>query len=78
MLPDRGQDIGVATFAGLPLAFCTPALWEAPRAAGGADAFAQRFGAGLLTTCGLDQFGPADRAGAVDLAAEFEAGAGWP
>ena len=56
VLPDRGMDIGDSSFAGLPLTFCTPALWEPPPA-GGTDSFAQRFGGGLLTTCGWDHFG---------------------
>ena len=58
VLPDRGMDLGAVTWQGIPIGFCTPALWQTPPAAGSAESFSRRFGAGLLTTCGLDQFGP--------------------
>jgi len=63
VLVDRGLDIGAAEQAGRPLAFVHPAL--------GAPALHERpglgwlrtFGGGLVTTCGLDHFGPPDPEG---------------
>ena len=57
VLLDRGMDLGPVTWRGIPIGFCTPALWQAPPSGDGAENFARRFGAGMLTTCGLDQFG---------------------
>ncbi len=57
VLPDRGMDLGAVTWLGIPIGFCTPALWQGSPPADGVENFARRFGAGLLTTCGLDQFG---------------------
>lgn len=59
LLPDRGLDIGAATFDGMPLAwlsstgFAGPGAYE-PEGRG----WLRTFGGGLLTTCGLDSFGP--------------------
>lgn len=59
LLPDRALDIGAATFDGVPLAwlsstgFTAPARYE-PEGRG----WLRTFGGGLLTTCGLDSFGP--------------------
>jgi hypothetical protein len=63
VLVDRGLDLGAAEHAGRPLAFVHPAL--------GAPALHERqglgwlrtFGGGLVTTCGLDHFGPPDPEG---------------
>jgi hypothetical protein len=63
VLIDRGLDVGAAEHAGRPLAFLHPAL--------GGPALHERrdlgwlrtFGGGLLTTCGLDHFGPPDPEG---------------
>jgi hypothetical protein len=63
VLLDRGLDVGAAEQAGRPLAFLHPAL--------GAPALHERpgigwlrtFGGGLVTTCGLDHFGPPDPEG---------------
>jgi Domain of unknown function (DUF4432) len=51
--PDRGLDLGAASFRGVPLA------WIAPAGEGGADSADWRaaWGGGLLTTCGLDNVG---------------------
>jgi hypothetical protein len=54
LLPDRALDLGSVSYQGIPLAFITPAVLASPDGAG----FTRRFGAGLLTTCGLDHFGP--------------------
>jgi hypothetical protein len=57
--PDRGLDLGAATFDGMPLAWlsstgiASPAAYE-PNGRG----WLRTFGGGLLTTCGLDNFGP--------------------
>lgn len=57
--PDRALDIGAATFDGVPLAwlsstgFAGPGSYE-PTGRG----WLRTFGGGLLTTCGLDSFGP--------------------
>ena len=57
--PDRGLDIGSASFEGLPLAWLSstgigaPSLYD-PVGRG----WLRTFGGGLVTTCGLDSFGP--------------------
>ena len=85
VLPDRGLDLGTASFAGTPLAFCTPALWQPGPT--GAESFGRRFAAGLLTTGGLDHFGPPEvdagqtlpQHGAASelVAADLATGAEW-
>jgi hypothetical protein len=63
VLVDRGLDLGAAEHAGRALAWLHPAL--------GAPAFHEpsglgwlrTFGGGLVTTCGLDHFGPPDPEG---------------
>ncbi|GAB2557946.1 aldose 1-epimerase family protein [Leucobacter ruminantium] len=56
LLPDRGLDIGAVRFAGTPVAWISPT--GLPRRASGDD-FGRTFGGGLLTTCGLRNYGPA-------------------
>jgi hypothetical protein len=57
--PDRALDIGAATFDGVPLAWLSstgisaPSFYE-PEGRG----WLRTFGGGLMTTCGLDSFGP--------------------
>jgi hypothetical protein len=57
--PDRGLDIGAASYQGLPLAWLSstgiaaPSFYE-PAGRG----WLRTFGGGLVTTCGLDSFGP--------------------
>lgn len=79
LLPDRGMDLGAVSYQGIPLGFCTPAVLSPAVPDGSAEQFSRRFGAGLLTTCGLDTYGlPSEDAGqqlpqhgrAADLAAE--------
>lgn len=59
VLPDRGLDLGQAWFQGVPLAWVSsvgvaaPSFYE-PDGRG----LLRTFGGGLLTTCGLDSFGP--------------------
>jgi hypothetical protein len=63
VLPDRGLDLGAARFRGIPLAWISPAGHVAPGLTEQRESQWQRtFGGGLLTTCGLDQFGAADDA----------------
>lgn len=57
ILPDRGMDLAAVAFRGIPLGFSTPALFTAPPPDTLGESFARRFGAGLLTTCGLDSYG---------------------
>lgn len=58
VLPDRGLDLGAVSWRGIPLAWLSPA---GPMAPGLVEATTEgwnrAFGGGLLTTCGLDQFG---------------------
>ena len=60
LLPDRGLDLGHVRVGGVPLAWLSPTGF--PRA-GVHDAdgsgFTRAFGGGLLTTCGLQNVGPA-------------------
>jgi hypothetical protein len=63
VLVDRGLDVGAAEHAGRPLAFlhpslATPSLQERPGLG-----WLRTFGGGLVTTCGLDHFGPPDPEG---------------
>lgn len=60
VLPDRALDIGAMTFRGMPLSWISPTGFAAPSFAAqrGAE-WLRGFGGGMLTTCGLDSFGPA-------------------
>ena len=58
VLPDRGMDIGLAEFKGVPFVHISPVGMVAPAhfdARG--DEWLRSFTAGMLTTCGLDQVG---------------------
>lgn len=57
VLPDRGLDVGAAWFAGLPLAWISALGEAAPLAAPGGTDWLERFGGGLVTTCGLRNVG---------------------
>lgn len=59
ILPDRGLDIGQVRAGGIPLAWIS-ATGFAPLSPGDADerGWMRAFGGGLLTTCGLMNFGP--------------------
>lgn len=62
VLPDRGMDLGMVSWRGVPLAWSSPTgLISAERLGGPEDAWDRGFGGGLVTTCGLDQFGRASR-----------------
>jgi Domain of unknown function (DUF4432) len=63
VLVDRGLDVGAAEHAGRPLAFVHPALGAPALQEHPGLGFLRTFGAGLITTCGLDHFGPPDPEG---------------
>jgi hypothetical protein len=65
VLADRGLDIGIASYAGTPLAFQSPAPYAAPAFYEPAGlGWLRGFGGGLMTTCGLTYFGaPGDDQG---------------
>jgi len=64
VLPDRGFDIGRASFRGTALSWIGPIGHSSGSSVGerGTD-WLSGFGGGLLTTCGLDSFGPASADG---------------
>lgn len=63
VLFDRGMDIGPADFCGTPLAWTYPTLsipaYYEPVGGG----FGRTFGGGLVVTCGMNHFGPAEQEG---------------
>jgi Domain of unknown function (DUF4432) len=63
VLVDRGLDLGAAEHAGRPLAFVHPALGTPALQEHSGIGFLRTFGGGLVTTCGLDHFGPPDPEG---------------
>lgn len=67
VLPDRALDLGAMTFRGMPLSWIAPPGFAHPAFASqsGTD-WLRTFGGGMLTTCGLDAYGPpsVDRDGA--------------
>lgn len=57
--PDRGLDIGAASYQGLSLAWLSSTGIAAPSFYDPVDrGWLRTFGGGLVTTCGLDSFGP--------------------
>ncbi|HSD65362.1 MAG TPA: aldose 1-epimerase family protein [Vicinamibacteria bacterium] len=63
VLVDRGLDLGAAEHAGRPLAFVHPALGSPALHEPTGLGWLRTFGGGLVTTCGLDHFGPPDPEG---------------
>jgi galactose mutarotase-like enzyme len=58
VLPDRGLDLGAASFRGVPLTWISASAHPAPGLVEHRNTeWLRSFGGGLLTTCGLDQFG---------------------
>ncbi len=58
--PDRALDIGRVTFDGVPMAWLSPTGFAAPALSDAAgDGWTKTFGGGLMSTCGLDNFGEA-------------------
>lgn len=58
VLPDRGLDLGAATYLGAPVAWMSGAPLRHP-ADLAKNEWGERFVGGLLATCGLDNVGPA-------------------
>lgn len=59
VIPSRGFDIGDVSFRGIPLSWFSP-IRDARALANPTGAqWASRFNGGLVTTCGLNNFGPA-------------------
>ena len=57
--PDRALDIGQVTIDGIPIAWISPTGITAPEAyEPEGNGWLRTFGGGMLTTCGLDTFGP--------------------
>lgn len=68
--PDRGLDVGAASFEGLPLAWISAAGFTRPDAyEPEGRGWLRSFGGGLVTTCGVNSFGPPadDEDGAVGM-----------
>ena len=63
VLVDRGLDLGAAEHSGRPLAWTHPALGSPALHEPGGIGWLRTFGGGLVTTCGLDHFGPPDPEG---------------
>ena len=63
VLVDRGLDLGAAEHAGRPLAWLHPALGSPSLREAQGIGWLRTFGGGLVTTCGLDHFGPPDPEG---------------
>jgi hypothetical protein len=63
VLVDRGLDLGAAEHAGRPLAWLHPALGSPSLREPHGMGWLRTFGGGLVTTCGLDHFGPPDPEG---------------
>lgn len=58
VLPERGLDIGAAWFGGEPVAWTTPVADPRPLRRPRGEQWRDRWGGGLVTTCGLDNIGP--------------------
>jgi hypothetical protein len=63
VLIDRGLDVGPAEHAGRPLAWTHPALGSPALQEHPGLGWLRTFGGGLVTTCGLDHYGPPDEEG---------------
>ena len=63
VLVDRGLDLGAAEHSGRPLAWTHPALGSPALHEPAGIGWLRTFGGGLVTTCGLDHFGPPDPEG---------------
>jgi hypothetical protein len=68
VLPDRGMDISALAWHGIPLSWSSSAGRPAPGLAmGNEESFARSFFGGMLTTCGLTNFGPGGSEGGEHL-----------
>jgi hypothetical protein len=59
VLPDRGLDIGSVWFRGRPISWSSPVTDRARLASPTGTQWLTRFNGGLVTTCGLENVGPA-------------------
>lgn len=59
VIPSRGFDIGDVSFRGIPLSWFSPVRDARALANPTGSQWASRFNGGLVTTCGLNSFGPA-------------------
>lgn len=59
VIASRGLDIGDASFRGIPLSWFSPIRDARALASTSGDQWLTRFNGGLVTTCGLDNIGPA-------------------
>jgi hypothetical protein len=59
VLPSRGFDIGDASFRGIPISWFSPVRDARALPSPSGNQWLSRFTAGLLTTCGLSNIGPA-------------------
>lgn len=74
--PDRALDIGRITVDGVPVAWMSPTGVTGPDSAEPeGQGWLRTFGGGLLTTCGLDTFGPPDVDGGEPLGQHGRIGA---
>lgn len=69
ILPDRGLDLGGFSYRGTPLVWISGTGMARPGGGAGASDWLRGFGGGLLSTCGLDSFGPGsqDQFGSTSL-----------
>jgi hypothetical protein len=68
VLPDRGMDISALAWHGIPLSWSSSTGRPAPGLAmGNEESFARGFFGGMLTTCGLTNFGPGGSEGGEHL-----------
>jgi len=59
VLPDRGMDLGHVSYRGIPLAWISAVGMQSPHSYNDQGTeWLRSFGGGLLTTCGLNTFGP--------------------
>lgn len=65
--PDRALDLGQVTYRGIPLAWISPTGMVSPfLVMQSGRGWLRGFGGGLLSTCGLDTFGPATVSGEIE------------
>lgn len=66
--PDRALDIGRVTYRGIPLAWASPTGMSAPGLSEPlGDGWVRTWGGGMLTTIGLDSFGPSGKDGSEEF-----------
>ena len=74
--PDRALDIGRVTYRGVPIAWLSPTGFGAPGLAEHlGDGWVRTWGGGLLSTVGLDSFGPSGTDGTEEFGTHGRIGA---